>query len=85
MGEVSFEGTVIERIGPNEPDDLLVIQIENEVHFITFTQLAAERSKIVVNTGACLVDTDRKVIGIGWNGPPKIGDKDDNPLLSHQL
>ena len=49
-----------------------------KTYFMELAKLSAQRSKDPnTQVGACIVDTDNKIIGIGYNGLPK-GMSDDN-------
>ena len=73
MGEMGFEikkgggGRVLKREGYLSWDD----------YFMSIAMLSAERSKDPnTRVGACIVDPNKKIIGVGYNGFP-IGCSDD--------
>lgn len=70
----------------NKKIDKLYYDLENKVprptwdeYFMTFAKVAAEKSKDPsTKVGACIVDVEKRVVGLGFNGFPK---KCDDSLL----
>lgn len=54
--------------------------IDWDEYFMAVAFLSAKRSKDpVTQVGACIVNNDKKIVGIGYNGMPKGCDDDEFP------
>lgn len=54
--------------------------ISRDEYFMGVALLSAQRSKDPsTQVGACIVDTDKKIVGIGYNGFPRWCDDNDFP------
>ncbi len=52
-----------------------------EEYFMTFAKVAAEKSKDPsTKVGACIVDPEKRVVGLGYNGFPKNCDDNSFPM-----
>lgn len=50
-------------------------------YFMTFAQVAAQKSKDPsTKVGACIVDNEKRIIGLGYNGFPKKCDDSELPM-----
>jgi len=60
---------------------ILIPPLTWDEYFMTFAQVAAQKSKDPsTKVGACIVDNDKRVIGLGYNGFPKKCDDTKLPM-----
>ena len=62
----------------------LVTRIDREDYFMGIALIGALRSEDpITKVGACIVDSDNRIVGIGWNGVT-VGDKDVEKIYDKQ-